>query len=255
MAPMRHWGSRLGLLLVLLAGCASVPLQTESRVPTGVCRGIVLVLPGAGGNDRAATLIADAVAERGLSLYVRSFDWTHGGLGLADVTDAPYARCQGRQLAQQILSYRQTCPNLPIYVVGYSAGTAAALAAADWLPANTLERILLLAPAVSACYDLSKPLASARSGVDVFYSERDRFWLGLGIGLVGTTDGKQGPAAGRVGFGFAALANCDPVLAARLRQYPWTEQVAWTRNEGEHSGSLRPIYLKTYVVPLLNPPQ
>jgi pimeloyl-ACP methyl ester carboxylesterase len=250
MAPTPSWKRRPWLLLVLLSGCAGLPSRIESRAPPTCAAGIVLIVDGAGGYQNAPRAIAAAVDEMHLPLHVRSFDWTHGwGPGLADVVDRDYSLCQGRRLAEEVCQYRRAQPGVPITLVGYSAGSAVALAAAELLPPATLERIVLLAPAVSASYDLSRALVSARLGVDAFVSARDLLLLGLGTALVGTADGKRDAAAGRVGF-------CPPresALVGRLRQYPWERSVAWTGNTGGHTGSLRPAYLKAFVVPLLLP--
>jgi hypothetical protein len=255
MAPTFFRFRRLLLLLLpLLCGCAGVPTRIESQVPPGGPRGIVLVADGAGAYQTASRTIAGAVDALGLPLYVRSFDWTHGrGQALADIVDYPYARCQGRRLAEEVVRYRRGCPNVPIYLVGYSAGTGVVLAAGEYLPADTLERIVLLAPAVSACYDLRGALASARQGVDAFTSERDTGWLGFGTGLVGTTDRTRDPAAGRVGFRPPVLSPCELFLAARLHQHPWDPSLVWTGHEGGHADSLQLIHLKLFILPLLAP--
>ena len=142
-----------------------------------------------------------------------------------------------------------------VYVLAYSAGTHVALEATRCLEPNSLERMVLLAPAVSATYDLRPALSAARQGVDVFTSQRDRLSLGAGTWIVGTADGKRGvPPAGRVGFDMPPLAGADLCLANRLRQHPWEPSVAWSGNRGNHSGSLRPAYFRAYVLPLLTAP-
>ena len=212
----------------------------------------MFVADGAGGNQNASLSIAAVSDQLRLPLYVRSFDWTHGqGRGLADVMDFDYARCQGRLLAEGVCRYRRAYPGVPIYLVGFSAGCTVTLAAAEQLPPDTLERVVLLAPSVSAGYDLRGALASARQGVDAFTSERDRFYLGFGTTVIGTSDGKRGDAAGRVGFCPPVLSPSESWLAGRLRQHPWNQGAAWTGNEGAHSDSLQPAYLKAYVLPLL----
>jgi hypothetical protein len=87
----------------------------------------------------------------------------------------------------------------------------------------------------------------------LFSSERDRFWLGLGTRVFGTTDGRHEPAAGRSGFAPPALCPAETALAARLHQHPWEACVRWTGNQGGHTGSLSPAFLKAYVLPLLLP--
>lgn len=241
--------------LCLLGGCAAVPARVATYSPPLAPQGIVLVLDGAGGNAHAAEAVALVVKETGAPLFVRSIPWSHGQKrGLADMTDVDYSRAQGRSLAATIVAYRAAYPNLPIYIVAHSAGAFVALEATRWLEPNSLERIVLLAPAVAADYDLRPALAAARQGVDAFTSERDRFYLGLGTALVGTADGKRfTPPAGRVGFEVPPLSAPEIELMQRLRQHPWQPSVAWTGNGGEHAGALRLAFVRAYVLPLLIP--
>jgi hypothetical protein len=251
-APLHH--IRLWLLLPLLAGCAGVPARIESRSSPRTAQGIILVAGGAGGTQSAPRALAAAVDQHHLPLYVRSFDWTHGnGRWLADLRDVDFSRGQGRRLADLVRRHRATNPDVPVYLVGYSAGSAVVLAAADSLCPGSVERIVLLAPAVSSGYDLRQALLAARCGVDVFLSERDTFYLWFGTGLLGTADGRWDASAGRVGFRPPALRPGEEGLLGKLRQHPWGPCVEWTGHVGEHSGSLRPAYLETFVLPLLNP--
>lgn len=184
-----------------------------------------------------------------MALEVHRFDWNYKNrFGLSDEVDVAHSRAQGQRLAQEVMLCRTTRPGIPIYIIGYSAGSAVALTAAESVPPDTVERMILLAPSVSKGYDLRRALGGTRSGIDVFVSERDRFWLGLGTAIIGTSDGQRQAAAGRVGF----IPSADP-LVTRLRQYPWDPSVAWTGNTGGHSGPLRPAFLEVYVLPLLSP--
>ena len=125
------------------------------------------------------------------------------------------------------------------------------LAAAEGLPPGSVERIILLAPAVSTDYNLRPALRTACKGIDVFYSERDTLALGLGVGIVGTTDRRWSPAAGRVGFQPCPQTTEDAILFGKLRQHPWDPTVIWTGNNGGHYATYQPCYLRYYVLPLL----
>jgi pimeloyl-ACP methyl ester carboxylesterase len=214
----------------------------------------VLVADGAGGAPGASEAIASVVEKSRQPLVVRSIDWSHGpGWVVPDVTDVDHSECEAKRLGRLIAAYRDRFPNVPIYLVGYSAGSYVILEATRSLPTDSIERIVLLAPAVAADYDLRSALASARQGVDVFYSERDSIYLGIGTAITGTADGQRGvPPAGRVGFEPLELSPVESNLAGRLHQHPWDRSVVWTRNNGTHNGSLRPAYLFAYVLPLFN---
>jgi pimeloyl-ACP methyl ester carboxylesterase len=242
----------LWVLLPLLGGCSSLPRHVESRLPPHAASGVVFVAGGAGGRQESAVALADAADAAKVSLHVCSFDWS-SGRGLVDVTDAGHARRQGQVLAAEVRRRLAAHPGVRVSLVGHSAGCAVVLAAAECLPPDSLDRIILLAPAVSPCYDLRRALASARRGADVFTSGRDWLYLGVGTSVVGTPDGGRGPAAGRHGFCPPALGPGEQMLAGRLRQHPWTPCVRWTGNRGGHTGSLQPAFVRTYVLSLLAP--
>jgi pimeloyl-ACP methyl ester carboxylesterase len=248
-SPGRRWP----LLLLLLTGCAARQPVGPYDPPTPP-RAVVFTLDGAGGylaksNDLTLTVAAD-----GLPLAVRPFPWGHGrGRVLADQTDLCQAEEEGRRLAAEAAALMRQCPGLPVSVVAHSAGSLVALEATRSLPPDSLYRLVLLAPAVSAGYDLRPALRCCRGGVEVFYSERDRWALGLATDVVGTTDRRRDDAAGRVGFRVCPAQGGDGVLYARLRQHPWAPEVAWTGNGGGHSGPYQPQFLRAYVLPLLLP--
>jgi pimeloyl-ACP methyl ester carboxylesterase len=216
-------------------------------------QGVVIVCDGSGDFRTLSTSMARAVAEARLPLYVETFVWSHGyGRYVRDHVDHCNHLRMGQALAERVLAYRRAYPNLRIYLAGHSAGNAVVLAAAERLPPDTLDRIILLAPSVRPEYDLRPALASAREGIDAFISCRDRVVLGFAMRLVGTADSRyRGPAAGQVGFRPVGDAAADGCLYARLRQHSWVPGVCWTGHQGGHYGSSRCRFLSAFVLPLL----
>jgi pimeloyl-ACP methyl ester carboxylesterase len=181
--------------------------------------------------------------------------WSHGCPRiLADHIAFGHAREEGRRLAAEVVVLRQGCPDAPVYLVGHSAGCAVVAAAAEWLPPDGVDGIVLLAPALSQGYDLRPVLRCARQRVDVFYSEHDWVYLGLFTSLIGTSDRHWTAASGRYGFLPPAGEPGDFALARRLRQHPWQPGYAATGNRGGHYGIYQPDFLRCYVLPLLGPP-
>ncbi len=242
-------------LMVLLTGCAGVPARIEPLPsPAPGARALVLVFSGAGGFPSVYQAITRTVKEQGLPLQVEYIEWQHrGGRFIADQTEPEYARTRGQELAERLRVLWQQDPDLPVSLVAHSAGSAVALACAETLPPDSLNRIILLAPAVSCRYDLRPSLASARRGMEVFSSERDWFYLGWGVRWLGTTDGRSDEAAGRVGFVVPPATGPDAALFARLRQHAWDPSLEWTGNDGGHTGTYRQVFLRTKILPLLWP--
>jgi pimeloyl-ACP methyl ester carboxylesterase len=244
----------LGLTVLGPIGCAATRQEVHRPPSTTPSRGVVFVADGAGGFHAPSDAFQNALREEGIPLHVESAAWSHGYLRvLADEMDYCYARQEGQRLAVQVAAYRQHCPTGEIYLVGHSAGSAVVLAAAEALAPDSVDRIILLSPSVSTNYDVKPALRACRGGMDVYYSERDTGFLGLGVALVGTADRLGGPAAGRVGFRLRADTDADMRLYTRLRQHPWNPAVAWTGNGGGHYGSHQVSFLRAYVLPLLTP--
>lgn len=241
--------------VLVVAGCATS--HHEVLTPTYVPgqRGVVFSVDGAGAWQATSASLQRAIVDARLPLGVEPFEWSHGyGRFLADQMDYEHARAEGQCLAAKVAACRQTCPGGEVYLVAHSAGSAVVLAAAESLPPASVDRIVLLAPSVSADYDLRPALRCVRYGMDVFSSKRDFAYLGLGTALVGTADRKWGTAAaGRTGFRPEAATMEDTLLLDRLRQHPWDPCVAWTGNHGGHYGGYQQGYLRAYVLPLLVP--
>jgi pimeloyl-ACP methyl ester carboxylesterase len=208
---------------------------------------------GAGSFHATSQAIEKAVAEECLPLAVVTVEWSHGyGRVVADHTDWCHSQQEGLRLAGQIASDRQACPGRAVYLIAHSAGAAVALSAAAAVPPDTIDRIILLSPSVSTNFDIRPALRNSREGIDVFYSRRDAFSLGLCVALVGTADGcRTCQAAGRFGFQGQPETPDDAVLYCKLRQHPWARYVLWTGNLGGHSGTKHQRFLHAYVLPLL----
>jgi pimeloyl-ACP methyl ester carboxylesterase len=240
---------------VLLTGCGALgqcPDDCQAARPVSFPIGIVFVANGSGDIRTLSTNLRQVVAESSAPLQVETFVWSHGrGRTLADHRDHANHWVQGCRLAAQVAACRQQCANRPIYLLGHSAGCAVVLAAAEMLPPLSVHRIIQLAPSVSVNYDLRPALRTARCGIDVFCSHRDRLVLGLAVRIVGTADQCGRTAAGQHGFSPVITCPADAALYGKLRQYPWGPEVAWTGNRGGHNGSSQVGFLRNYVLPLV----
>jgi pimeloyl-ACP methyl ester carboxylesterase len=255
--PIRRTCCFLSAVL-LSPGCLALPgpapqPSTQPPAHNAPTEGIVFIVDGAGGFQATSKSFRQTVAAEGLPLCIETVVWTHGYCRfLADQVHHKHLLEEGRRLAALIQERKQSCP-VPVYLVGHSAGAGVALLALEQLPPGVVERVVLLAPAVSANYDLRPALARARGGIDVFYSDRDWAYLGLGVSLTGNADRHWGRAAGRIGF--RTLVQCpeDAALYGRLRQHPWQRSLEWTGNHGGHYGGYQPEFLRCFVLPLLRP--
>jgi pimeloyl-ACP methyl ester carboxylesterase len=242
----------LPVLCLPAAGCAGFRFDLKEPPPPRTIQGVVFAADGAGGWEATSQSLRWAVYQEQLPLQVETFRWSHGqGLFLLDQTSYGHAEEEGRLLAQRIAGVRARFPDFPVSLVGHSAGAAVVLAAAEALPPGSVEHIVLLAPSVSAGYDLRAALRGTRYGIDVFCSKRDWFYLGLGTTLVGNADRVWGSSAGRSGFRPILENQEDAALYGKLREHPWDPCIEWTGNHGGHYGGYQVNYLRAYILPIL----
>ena len=241
----------LGAVLSLPAWVSS-QLQAPSPLPPAPPLHVLFVADGAGDYRACSRVVRQTAQADGWPLDVRTFRWLHGYLrNIADHTDHEWLRARGHDLAGLVLAQRQARPDLPVSLLGHSDGSAVVLAAAAELPPDTLERIVLLAPSVSADYDLRPALHAASSGMDVFHSRNDRLWLGVFTAFLGVADDLgETRAAGRFGFEPQGVRPEEVPLYAKLRQYEWNPTLEQTGHDGGHYGAYQPGHLRKFVLPL-----
>ena len=231
----------------LLTGCAATypltitakPVQYQAEPAT------IFIVDGAGNYQMTSKAIRNVLVTDGYPFDALTYDWSHGHHRvLADQMDSVHARRQGKELAEKLLVYHDANPERPLYLIGHSAGSMVVMAALEALPANVVDRAILLSPSLSTYYDVQPALAAVKKSLHVFYSRHDLFLLGFAIHIVGTSDRQWTMSAGRVGF-----AADDP----KLVQVPWRPSDRELGNDGGHYGTYQPDYLRAQIVPLFNP--
>jgi pimeloyl-ACP methyl ester carboxylesterase len=236
----------LSLLFVGVTAATAVGQPAAPQIPR------VVAVDGVGVAHACSSAIRAVAKSDGIPLELEVFSWSHGCLRLRlDQTDVPHIRERGAALADRICELRRNEPARPLVLLCYSAGCAVGLAAADHLPPNSLQRLILLEPSVSSRYDLRPALRAAAGGVDVFCSPRDIWGLGVAMRLVGTADDFHGSdAAGRYGFRSIIEQPADLTLYSALRQHFWTPADRYTGHHGRHNGVYASTYLRERVFPL-----
>jgi hypothetical protein len=223
---------------------------------------LTIVADGVGGFDVCGTGLQYIMGAAGLSHAVEVYPWGHGsGRWLADLTDVANRDAKARSIAEMVKNFKMARPEGLVFLVAKSGGAGVVICALERLEADAVERVVLLAPALSPKYDLSQALHAVHREIVVFWSPLDVFILGLGTLIFGTIDRVHTAGAGLVGFaqpGFAQPAlrgslessNC---AYSRVRQIRWRPAMITTGYLGGHFGTDSPLFLKKYVLPLLQP--
>jgi pimeloyl-ACP methyl ester carboxylesterase len=219
-------------------------------------RPLVWVVDGAGDLKGCSTALSRANMLAGNPVELSVFPWSHGYPRLLmDQIDMSHARARGAKLAAAVAERRVREPGRRVVLVAHSAGSAVALAAADVMTPDAIDRLILLAPSVSTGYDVRPALGASREGMDVFCSKKDWVALGFVVRVVGTTDKFwSGSAAGRLGFKPKDPTVADLIASGRLRQHFWSADMAWTGHTGGHHGMHAPAFIHAFLFPLLGVP-
>lgn len=245
--------SRLVLVLaVAVAGDSGARAQAPVTPPASP-PGTVFVVGGVGGWDpmgKSARLVFPAA---GVQHRVYDFIWTHGiGRSLSDLTDTTHLAKKAEELAALILACKQAAPDRPVYLVAKSGGTGLALLATERLPANTLERTILVSAAIKPDYDLRPALRATRRELVSFYSNRDRLVLGWGTRTFGTVDRAYCAGAGKVGFQYPAdIDDEGKALYQRIVQVHWRPSMLLQGYLGGHSRTSYPLFVRAHIAPWL----
>jgi hypothetical protein len=252
-------------------GVAAAPPQFPGPAGTAEdCSGLVMVADGVGGLELCGTALRYVLGSLGSNLAVSVVPWGHGfGRWHADLTRVANRDAWAHAIAAVADRFRAEHPVRPVYLVAKSGGSGAVIKALERVPPESIDRVILLAPALSPNYDLTAALRGVRREMFVFWSPLDVVVLGAGTRIFGTIDRIRSVSAGMVGFRpprparFLTVPVSDSSAGtvedfsrqgyAKLRQVRWRPAMIRTGYFGGHIGPDSPAFLRMYIAPLLRP--
>lgn len=238
-------------IALFLGGCAAhpkIPMPSDVE-PFG--RNVTLIyVPGIGGYGHDDRSWVNGLKAGGYSGKTEVWDWT----GKLEPISALWAharhRAEARRIAERVRTLRSESPAEPLVLVGHSAGAGlVVMALEDFPPDLQVDDVVLLAPALSRTYDLTRALRHVRGHADVFYNERDTLVLALGTFLLGTVDGVHGEAAGHGGF--VKPSRASDGAYAKLAVHPYSDARRLYGDDGGHVGVPSAGVAAAVVAPLL----
>ena len=220
--------------------CAPALKPTPSQV-----EGRVLILPGVG-NTRFHLAGFVAATEAQLPRFdVEVRTWGKPFLTIHNLRAHERNVATAARIAEEIADWQRAHPTAPFYLVGYSGGGGMATLITSALPPDvSIDRLVLVAPAISPDYPVSTDvLPHVREFVVNYASERD-LQVGWGTRTFGTIDRKNTASAGAIGF-----ATEDE----RLLQYRWSAADEPFGHAGNHLAYLNGRWQAAKLLPALDP--
>src|SRR5439155_21717815 len=176
----------IGLLLMLLAGCAAkLQIASAPPPPAPAPRAWLLHLPGIGGEMWLDRNLIAGLRDGEVDAEMRIYDWTGADRGIVALGSTARHVEQANKVAEMIAAVYHADPRRRIIVTSHSAGTGIAVWALEQLPDNVqIDTLLMMQSALSPTYDLSKALAHVRGQAYSFWSILDPV-VGGGTKLLG----------------------------------------------------------------------
>ena len=257
--------SRASVLLFVCAcaiGCANdapavagAVVTTQAATKPGAAAShrdtLHIHLPGIGGFRGVDRGLLRGLHDGGFDASLKPYDWPGQDAGLAALVATQRHRAEATRIARLIADRAARRPDGRITVTAHSGGAGIITWALEQLPSDVqVDTVVLIAPALSPQYDLSRALAHVRDKVYVLYSPYDAAVLGMGTKMLGTVDGVKAEASGKVGFTMPPTA--DRAQYDKLVQIPY--QSAWIRlgNIGDHIGGMARPFARSVIAPLLS---
>jgi pimeloyl-ACP methyl ester carboxylesterase len=241
-------------LLVLLATATVTVADTPAssaqcapppRVAVAAEPGRLLILPGVGNTRFHLAGFVERAQAQLPSFAIDVRPWGVPFLTIHNLRAHERNVATAARMAEEITAWRRAHADEPLYVVGYSGGGGMATLIAAALPDDVqIDRLILVAPAISPDYPLEREvLPHVRELVVNYSSERD-LQVGWGTRTFGTIDRKHTMSAGAVGFDFAH---------PQVLEYRWSTADEPLGHRGNHIAYLGERWQMAKLLPALDP--
>jgi hypothetical protein len=245
----KTWKFVLFFYFAVTVGCANADRGATTK--PALAGNYHLHLPGISGYRNIDRRLIAGLAEGGVDGKIEHYDWTTADPGLGALLATKRNKDEANNVAQILLEHRRADPQARISATAHSGGAGIIVWALERLPDDVMvDSVVLLAPALSPTYDLTKALKHVTGKMYALTSSSDIVVLGVGTSLFGTIDGVKTEAAGKVGF--RRPASADEQQYKKLVQLPhqqnWIKQYG---NTGEHIGAMNRSFAREIIAPLI----
>lgn len=241
---------KLGTTLLGLAiGADSLPTpELGSCAPSAWAqhaKGRLIVLPGVGNTRFHLEGFVTRIERQSPHLEVEVRPWGVPLLALHNLRAEQRNLGVAAELAAEIAAWRRAHPDELMYLLGYSGGGGIATLVAAGLPEDvSIDRLVLVAPAISPDYPLAERVLPHVEDFVVNYASARDLQVGWGTRVFGTIDRVEAESAGAVGF-----ASASP----RVLQWTWTPAELGLGHRGNHLSYLGRRWQTARLLPALDP--
>lgn len=233
------------LSLVWFSAAARSSVQTPQPFPAAPVAGRMIVLPGIHNTLFHLDGFIDMVRVSLPNFHIDRRKWGLMFLGIRNLRAADENMAFARDLAADITRWRRENPDELLYLMGYSGGGGIASLVLAELPADVyVDRVILIAPAISAEYPIAHYATSHVREFVINFASRKDMQVGIGTRLFGTIDRKYEYAAGYDGF----TARFD-----KLAQWQWSEADRVIGHYGNHVAYLGRRWQRDFLMPAIDP--
>ncbi len=224
-------------------------MDAEADTPPRRERGKIWLLDGVGGDNRLPRRCRRGLLHAGMPEAMEIFSWQLGwaGLWIGDVVCEKRNRYQVALLRRKIRDYQRDYPGRPIRLIGHSGGAALVTFCLEKMPPESVQDAILLSPALSPGYDLTRALTAVKRRMIVIHSPMDIWMIGLGTLMIGTVDRRWCVSAGVTGFRW----NDQRRQYAKLRQIRWSPKMIKLDWYGGHNSSASTSFSSRVLAPML----
>jgi pimeloyl-ACP methyl ester carboxylesterase len=239
----------LAIFVVVTVGCTSQPIAPATTWPKPATPPYLLHLPGIAGERWIDRNLIRGLVQGGFDGETEIYDWTGEDQGLIALTNNKRHKRQSAIVAERITAVRRENPAREIVLIAHSGGTGVAVYALERLPEDVhVDRVILLASALSPEYDLSAALRHVDGAMFSFSSLLDVAVLNVGTTMMGTIDGRRVAAAGCLGFTVPTEADHEQYM--KLHQFEYSGQWMQWGNTGSHIGAMARPFARAVLAPL-----
>jgi pimeloyl-ACP methyl ester carboxylesterase len=236
--PGRIANLLIGWLFILPTGCRTA---APSATTPDDCEGRVILLPGISNISQELGPFAKMLREShpGWSIELRR--WGPPLRPFRNLFSEPENRRRAEAMADEIAAFKRAYPDRPVYLLGYSGGGAVAAFIAESLPDDVkIERLVLMAPALSQSYPFCEKVMPKVDEFGVVYASRLDVPVSMGTRLFGTIDRKAETSAGARGFN----ESCP-----NLAQIDWNRHAMRRGHFGAHSSYMSRSWQRACLLP------